>query len=97
MNDWYETEGFAGPTQAWRRYLEAENQVRAAVGIAPTCLDCKVQAKKFITTAAQLYDVPWEDYPAYPSAFQLRWDGEWFCPKCHHLVGVTDPKLEEVG
>ena len=91
MNDWYETEGFAGPQPgSWRRYLEAENVMRAAVGMAPICLDCKIEAKRFITTPAQLYDVPAEDFPAYPSVIQPRWDGEWYCPKCHHLVGVTD-------
>ena len=91
MNDWYSTEGFAGPQPgSWRQYLEKENQVRAEVGLAPTCLDCSIPAKKFIATPAQLYGIPYEDYPAYPSAFQPRWDGEWYCPKCRHLVGVTD-------
>lgn len=90
MDDWYLTEGFAGPTSAWYRYLEIENQIRAKVGLAPTCLDCKIPAKKFITTPAQLYGVPAEDYPTYPYAFQPRWDGEWVCPKCRHLVAVTD-------
>ena len=97
MNDWYLVEGFAGPqTGSWHRYLEAENQVRAEVGMAPICLDCKVEAKRFITTPAQLYGVPAEDFPAYPSVLQPRWDGEWFCPKCRHLVGVTDPRKVSV-
>ena len=90
MNDWYETEGFIGPSPAWRNYLEKDKQIRAEVGIGPMCPDCKVESKKFITTPAQLYGVPWEDYPAYPSAFQPRWDGEWVCPRCHKLVAVTD-------
>jgi len=92
MNNWYETIGFAGPTTAWRRYVEKENQIRAEVGLAPICLDCKVEAKKFITTPAQLYGVPYEDYPTYPFAFQPRWDGEWVCPECHHLVAASDPR-----
>lgn len=95
MNNWYETEGFNGPSPGWRRYLEAENQIRAKAGLPPTCLDCKVEAKRFITTPAQLYGIPDEDYPVYPFAFQPRWDGEWYCPKCRHLVAVTD--LRKVG
>jgi len=86
----------AGPEYgSWRRYLERENEVRAQMGAAPTCLDCKVKAERFITTPAQLYDIPSEDFPAYPGVIQPRWDGEWFCPRCRHLVGVTD--LRKVG
>jgi len=92
MNNWYETEGFAGPGPGWRHYLEKENQIRAEAGLAPTCLECKVEAKKFITTPAQLYGVPTEDYPAYPSAFQPRWEGEWYCPECRRLVAAADPR-----
>lgn len=81
----------AGPQYgSWRRYLKKENEARAKVGIAPTCLDCNVKTEKFIATPAQLYGVPDEDYPTYPFAFQPRWDGEWVCPKCRQLVGVTD-------
>jgi len=87
MDEFY----LAGPQPgSWHRYLEAENKARAEVGIAPTCLDCKVAAVRFITTPAQLYGIPAEDFAAYPGVIQPRWDGEWYCPRCRHLVGITD-------
>lgn len=92
MNEWYETEGFIGPTPAWERYLKAEALAREK----PICPDCGIPAEKFITTAAQLYGVPYEDYPAYPSAFQPRWDGEWFCSKCQHIVAITNRQTGEI-
>ena len=63
---------------------------------SPVCKKCGIPAEKFITTAAQLYGVPDEDYVAYPSAFKPRWDGEWVCLKCHQLVAVSDPRTDEI-
>ena len=61
----------------------------------PMCEDCHLPADKWVTTAAQLYGIPPEDYPAYPSAFVPRWDGEWICPKCRKIVAVTNPMTGE--
>ena len=62
----------------------------------PLCPDCHLPSEKFITSAAALYGVPYDDYPAYPGAFQPRWDGEWVCPKCHKIVAITNLATGEI-
>lgn len=53
--------------------------------LSPICSDCHIKAKRFITSPAQLYD---PELAQYPRGNTLHWTGEWYCPKCHHLVAV---------
>jgi len=55
--------------------------------LSPICSKCDVRAKRFITSSAQLYD---PEIAQYPGGSSLYWTGEWYCPKCKHLVAVGE-------
>jgi len=51
--------------------------------LSPTCRECNVKAKRFITSPAQLYDPAMAELPGGTTSF---WTGDWYCPKCNHTV-----------
>jgi len=53
--------------------------------LSPICSDCHIKAKRFITSQAKLYDPELAEYPGGNTSY---WTGEWYCPKCHHLVAA---------
>jgi len=55
--------------------------------LSPLCPDCDVKAKKFITSPARLFD---PDMANYPGGSSLSWSGEWYCPKCRHIVAFGE-------
>jgi len=53
--------------------------------LSPICSDCHVRADRFMTSPAELYDPGMAELPG---GIIRRWTGEWYCPKCRHLVAV---------
>lgn len=51
--------------------------------LSPVCPECKVKAKRFITSPARLYDPAMAEVPGGTRIF---WTGEWYCPKCQCIV-----------
>ena len=53
--------------------------------LSPICPNCDIRARRFITSDANLYD---PELAQYPGGTMRYWTGEWYCPKCEHLVAV---------
>jgi len=67
-------------SQAINKVYEALDEL-----LSPICPKCNSRAKRFITSAAQLYDPGMAELPGGTTPY---WTGEWYCPKCHHLIAV---------
>lgn len=78
--------GIAQTDEAYKPLSKAYRELDKL--LSPICPKCKVRAKRFITSPAQLYDPAMAEVE--PMAAVSRWDGEWYCPKCRHLVAVGE-------
>jgi len=61
--------------------------------LSPFCPECNVKAKRFITSPARLYDPAMAELPRGTTPF---WTGEWYCPKCHHIIAHGEKWWKEV-
>jgi len=62
--------------------------------LKPLCPECHVRAERFITSPAELYA---PEMAELPYGATRRWMGEWYCPKCRHVVAVSEKWWAETG
>lgn len=77
--------GFAQTDEVYRPLSRVYKELDEL--LSPFCPECNIRAKRFITSDAQLYD---PELAQYPGGTRRYWTGEWYCPKCHHLVAVGE-------
>jgi len=76
-----ELTGMAHDGEEWKLLSEAYEILDRL--LSPVCRECKVRARRFITSPAQLYDPAMAELPGGSRSY---WTGEWFCPQCRHMV-----------
>ena len=60
----------------------------------PICPNCNVKARQLITSNADLYD---PELAQHPGGTMRYWTGEWYCPKCEHLVATGNKWWQQNG